>query len=113
MQDAPGQPRSGAVISAAPVRNRQPDEDEGTTVATAAQIAMLGGQWKPSAEAPEGAEPQLPGPKPEVGCTFDCPPANDASWVTLFGTNRAALYEALGGVGRRVLLSSLEAACIF
>ena len=73
MQDAPGQPRSGAVISAAPVRNRQPDEDAGASVATAAQIAMLGGQWKPSAEAPEGVEPRPPGPKPEVGYMLDCP----------------------------------------
>ena len=67
LQDAPGQqPRSGAVIKAAPVRNRQPDDDEeGGSVATAAQIAMLGGQWKPSADAAEPAEPQL-GPRPEV-----------------------------------------------
>ena len=68
-QDAPGQTRSGAVISAAPVRNRQPDEDEeGGSVATAAQIAMLGGQWRPSAEAADTSlKPQAPGPRSEVG----------------------------------------------
>ena len=54
--------KSGAVISAAPVRtNRQvgagDDEDDESGAATAAQIAMLGGQWKPNAEPPE--EPRI------------------------------------------------------
>ena len=36
----------GAVISAAPKRYR-PEGDDGGGIVTAAQIAMLGGQWKP------------------------------------------------------------------
>ena len=63
-----GGAKSGAVISAAAVRNRQPDDDDGgdadgSGAATAAQIAMLGGQWKPSAEPPPVAAigPAQPG----------------------------------------------------
>lgn len=39
----------GSVISAAPKRYRLEGGDDGGMV-TAAQIAMLGGQWKPSAD---------------------------------------------------------------
>lgn len=39
----------GAVISAAPKRYRLEGDDDGGMV-TAAQIAMLGGQWKPTAD---------------------------------------------------------------
>ena len=39
----------GAVISAAPKRHRL-DGNDGGGMITAAQIAMLGGQWKPTAD---------------------------------------------------------------
>ena len=39
----------GAVISAAPKRYRLEGDDDGVMV-TAAQVAMLGGQWKPTTD---------------------------------------------------------------
>lgn len=54
---------AGAVMSAAAKRYRTEDGLEGG-MATAAQIAMLGGQWRPSADeetAPASIGPALPG----------------------------------------------------
>ena len=47
-----------AVLEKLSVRRFKPDDDGGMTV-TAAQVAMLGGQWKPSAEA-DNEEELLP-----------------------------------------------------
>ncbi len=54
---------AGAVVSAAAKRYKTEDGAEGG-MATAAQIAMLGGQWRPSADeadAPASIGPALPG----------------------------------------------------
>ena len=50
---------AGAVLSAAAKRYK-PEDDAAGGITTAAQIAMLGGQWRPSAE--EESEPAAIGP---------------------------------------------------
>ena len=54
---------AGAVIAAAPKRYKRADDDGGELI-TAAQIAMLGGQWKPSADDGSDAGPAALGPAP-------------------------------------------------
>lgn len=54
----------GAVVSAAPKRYKT-DDGLDSGIATAAQIAMLGGQWRPSAD--EESAPAPIGPAPPAG----------------------------------------------